>query len=285
MKHLACSYLFALTLFAQSGPTFEVTTIKTSPPLNGGGYIRGCKGGPGTPDPGLWRCTNATIPMLVMRAYDIKRYQLAAPDWMSTTNFEIEAKLAPGTNQDQFRQMIGHLLSDRFKLRFHRGQKEMAVYDLVVAKGGPKLKEWVEKPASDERDNPAGRGSGRGAAQDADGYPNIPPDCKGCMSINAAGKARYHSGQESLTNFANMIGNQLGRPVYDATGLTKQYDITLSWSSGGGVSRRPETDAAADPGIAIEAAVQQQLGLKLVSRKGQVDIIVVDSAEKNPIEN
>jgi len=66
--------------------------------------------------------------------------------------------------------MIRNLLSDRFKLEFRWSKREMAMYDLVVAKGGPKLKEWVDKPADDAKDDPAGGGGGGGAQADADGY-------------------------------------------------------------------------------------------------------------------
>jgi uncharacterized protein (TIGR03435 family) len=278
---LACASLFAQTPSAK----FEVTSVKASPPTDGG-YVRGCKGGPGAGDPVLWRCTNATISMLIARAYDIKRYQLTAPDWAASVNYEISAKLRPDTTQEEFRGMIQNLLSDRFKLEFHWSKKEMAMYDLVVAKGGSKLKESVDKPAGDAKDDPPGwGGGGRGAQTDADGYPNIPKNCSGCMSINAAGKARYQATKEPVKNFADMIANQLGMPVSDQTGLMGKYDITLSWSSGGGIDRRADADGVADPGVSMEAAVQQQLGLRLVSKKGPVDIIVVDRVERNPAEN
>jgi uncharacterized protein (TIGR03435 family) len=281
MKSLALSFLASASLFAQTtGATFEVATVKASPP-NDGGYIRGCKGGPGTGDPVLWRCTNATITMLVLRAFDIKHYQLTAPDWAAGMNYEISAKLPPDTTKEQFREMIRNLLLDRFKLEFHWSKKEVAMYDLVVAKGGPKLKESVDEPADDGKDDLPGRG----AKVDADGYPNIPKGCSGCMTINAAGKARYRATKESLRNLADTIGNQLGLPVNDRTELLGKYDITLSWSSGGGIDRRSDADAGADPGVTMEAAVQQQLGLKLVSKKGPVDIIVVDKVERNPAEN
>lgn len=275
MKSIA-SLSFALaSLFAQTnGATFEVASIKASPP-NDGSYTRGCKGGPGTGDPTLWRCTNATVSMLVMRAYDIKHYQLTAPDWTMSANYEISARLHPDATKDEFREMIRNLLADRFKLVFHRSKKEMAMYDLIVAKGGAKLKESIDKPESDADDR---------AQTDADGYPNIPKDCSPCMTING-GKARYRATKELVKNFADMLGNQLGMPVRDRTGLTGRYDITLSWSSGGGVDSRPGADGAADIGVSMQAAVQQQLGLKLVSTKGPVDIIVIDKAERNPVEN
>jgi uncharacterized protein (TIGR03435 family) len=286
MKNIALSFFAVANLFAQTtGATFEVASVKASPPTDGG-YIRGCKGGPGTGDPVLWRCTNATISMLIARAYDIKRYQLTAPDWTASVNYEISARLRPDATQEEFRGMIRNLLSDRFRLEFHWSRKEMAMYDLAVAKGGSKLQESVDKPAGDANDDPPGRGGGgRGAQTDADGYPNIPKDCSGCMSINGAGKARYRATKESVKNFADMIGNQLGMPVHDRTGLMGKYDITLSWSAGGGIASRPDADGSADPGVSMENAVQQQLGLRLVSKKGFIDIIVVDKVERNPAEN
>lgn len=279
MKIFGATILAVAALYGQPATaTFEVATVKASAP-NDGHYIRGCKGGPGTDDPGLWRCTNATISMLVMRGYDTRRYQLISPDWTFNANYEITGKLPPDTTKDQFREMIRNLLADRFKLQFHWGKKEMAMYDLVVGKGGSKLKEFVNQSAV-AKDNSPGAG-----ANDDDGYPNIPKDCSGCMYINAAGKARYSASKETVQNFIGVLSAQLGMPINDKTGLTGRYDITLSWSSGGGISPRPSTDTSSDPGITIETAVQEQLGLRLVPTKGAVDIIVVDSAEKKPAEN
>jgi uncharacterized protein (TIGR03435 family) len=285
MKIVASSFFALASLFAQSpSATFEVVSINASPP-NDGNFSRGCRGGPGTGDPVLWRCTNATISMLIMRAYDIKHYQLTAPDWTTEVNYEISAQLRPDTTKEEFRDMIRNLLSDRFKLEFHWSKKEVAMYDLVAAKGGPKFKESVDKPAGDASDDPVGRGGGgRGPQTDADGFPNIPKDCTPCMTISA-GKARYQAAKELVKNFADMIASQLGMPVRDQAGLTGKYDITLSWSSGGGIDGHPDADGRADLGVSIEAAVQQQLGLKLVSTKGPVDVIVVDKVERNPSGN
>ncbi len=287
MKSVGLYFLAVTGLFAQTtGATFEVATVKASPPPIGGGFVRGCKGGPGTDDPGLWRCTNATVTMLILRGYDIKNYQLTAPDWMGNTNYEITAKLPPGTTKEQFREMIQNLLSERFKLEFHWSKKEMPMYDLIVAKGGPKLTEWVEKPAADAKGDAPGSGKGgRGPESDADGYPIVPANCNGCMYMNGAGKARYHISKGSVKSLADTLAGQLRMPVSDQTGLTGTYDITLSWNDGGGVSRRTDANEAADPGISMEAAVQQQLGLKLVSKRGPVDIIIADKAERNPAEN
>src|SRR5580704_10620760 len=115
MQSFVLSFFASASLFAQtSGAMFDAVTVKASPP-NGGAYIRGCKGGPGTGDPVLWRCTNATISMLITRAYEIKSYQLTAPDWTSSENYEINASLPLDTTKEQFRDMIRNLLSGRFK--------------------------------------------------------------------------------------------------------------------------------------------------------------------------
>jgi uncharacterized protein (TIGR03435 family) len=200
MKILGITVLAVATLLHGQPvtATFEVATVKASRP-NDGQYVRGCKGGPGTDDPGFWRCTNATISMLVMRGYDIRRYQFASPDWTFNTNYEISARLPPGATKDQFREMIQNLLVDRFKLQLHRVKKAMAMYDLVVGKGGSKLKESVDQPAAVKGNSP---GAG---TNDAEGYPNIPKDCSGCMYINAAGKARYSASKETVKNLIGML--------------------------------------------------------------------------------
>lgn len=277
---------FALLLLAgafgvaqTADPAFEVASIKASPPPDGHGMVVGCKGGPGSADPGLWRCTNATILMLILRGYDLKHYQVNAPDWVRDTHFEISAKLPADATKEQFQKMIQNLLTERFKLEFHWAKKEVAMYDLVVAKGGPKLQ---THDASKEPD--AASGTQKWGTDD-DGYPVIPKNCRGCMMINAKNKARYYSSDETVNNFADMLGNQLGKPVNDVTGLTGKYDILLSWSAGGGISQRTESDgAASEPGMTMEGAVQQ-LGLKLEPKKGAIDVLIVDKAEKTPVEN
>jgi uncharacterized protein (TIGR03435 family) len=277
--------LVAVGLSGQTstGATFEAATVKPSPP-NDGHYVRGCKGGPGTGDPTLWRCTNATIAMLAVQSYAIRRYQLSAPDWMSSENYEIEARVAQNTTKDQFREMIRDLLNVRFKLQFHWSKKEMAGYDLVVANGGAKLRESGEHAPEDSKDVPRAYG-GNGAADDASGYPNIPRSCSGCMAVNAGGKARYRAVNEFVKDFAGFLDAQLGLPVTDVTGLLGRYDIALSWTSGGGISPRAGSESDPDAGLTIESAVQQQLGLKLVPRKGLVDVFIVDKAEKKPVGN
>jgi uncharacterized protein (TIGR03435 family) len=222
--------------------------------------------------------------MLVVQSYAIRRYQLSAPDWISSENYEIEAKVAPNATKDQFREMLRDLLNIHFWLQFHWSKKEMAGYDLVVANGRARLKESVEQAPESSKEVPRAYG-GNGSADDTSGYPNIPRSCNGCMAVNAGGKARYRAVNTLVKDFATFLDGQLGLPVNDLTGLLGRYDITLSWTSGGGISPRSDSESDPDGGLTIESAVQQQLGLKLVPRKGLVDVLIIDKAEKKPVGN
>src|SRR5580704_8126676 len=211
-----------------AGPSFDVASIKPAPPpANGGrGMIMGMSGGPGSKDPGLYRCNNCNLSMLVTQSYNFKYYQLSVPISFENERFNISAKVPDGTTKEQLRLMLQNLLAERFKLAIHRDQKEMQVYDLVVVKGGLKIKEAVEEPAKDADADaplpPLGRG-GRGPNVDKDGYPVIPKGCNGCVMVIPGGKARMHMEKETMQGLAEMLSNQQGRPVMDATGLKGKY--------------------------------------------------------------
>ena len=136
-----------LIAFSCSGQVFEVASIKASPPSDGRGMRVSSNGGPGTPNPGLYTCENCTLSLLVITAYDIRRYQLAGADSLNADRFVVSAKVPPGTTKEDFRIMQQNLLAERFKLKIHRDKKEMQVYELVVAKNGPKFKESAAVPA------------------------------------------------------------------------------------------------------------------------------------------
>jgi uncharacterized protein (TIGR03435 family) len=297
---------------ADGQPSFDAASIKPAPPPTPGrGMMMGMNGGPGSKDPELYRCNNCNLMMLIMQAYDIKPYQLSAPSSMSSERFDITAKVPVGATKEQFRLMLQNMLAERFKLTIHHDQKEMQVYDLVVAKGGPKLKESAEEPPTDDTPvdglpPPPPGGRGRGPNLDKDGYPVIPKGCNGCIMVVGGGKAHLHSEKQTMKEFAGMVSNQLGKPVVDATGLKGKYDIDVSFdmggmmmmrggapppSPGGGAGVGPETTVPlgnasdSDMGVPLVGAIQSQLGLKLEPKKGQVEIIMVDRVEKVPTEN
>jgi uncharacterized protein (TIGR03435 family) len=267
---------------ADASPQFEVASIRLAPPQNGMFIRTTSTGGPGTPDPGLFNCENCSLSMLVMRAYDLKDYQFSGPDWTQSTRFDISAKIPAGASKEQFRLMQQNLLAERFKLAFHHEKKEMPAYELVVAKNGPKLKESVEAspPVDGTPEPPASLPPGPPSPKtDSNGFPILPPGRGPLTMVIGNGHATMRSVEESMAQLVGRLSDQVRRPVTDATGLNGKYDFTLNWvMEGPGFS----TD---DPGPTIFAALQDQLGLKLESKKGMVDILVVDHIEKTPTEN
>jgi uncharacterized protein (TIGR03435 family) len=313
MLRAVFGFVFSIAALGQSalGQTFDVASIKPAVPPAAGGMRRfGASGGPGTKDPSLFTCTNCTVSMLVTQAYDLKRYQLSAPASLDEDRFNITAPVPDGATKEQFRLMLQNLLAERFKPTVHHEKKEMPVFDLIVAKNGPKLKEAAPIAASDVPPAPPplpygpGRALGPAMERDKDGFPIFPTRPGPNLSMSMMpGKARLQAGSQSMDQLAAMLTNQLGKPVTDATGLKAKYDFTLTFASdgmamgfngipppppppGGGSFAPPAAPSeASDPMPDIFGAVQQQLGLKLDPKKGMIDVLVVDHAEKTPTEN
>lgn len=245
--------------FAQvpTRPTFEVASIKpNSIGVRTGVRIGCCLVQPG----GTVSATAATLKNMMEWAYGVQDYQISGgPTWLDSTRYDIIAKLEHAVdlhptmdNRDYFRQMVQGLLADRFKLALRRETKELPIYALVVAKNGAKLRA-LEKPQNATDTRLHGE-KGRLIAE------------KVTMGLLA---------QEVLSNV-------LGRPVIDKTGLAGYYDFKLEWAPDEGV-RGPDgkREIGGDPiGPSLFTAIQEQLGLKLESAKGPVEVLVVDQAEK-----
>lgn len=198
-----------------------------------------------------------TLKLLIAAAYDLNPRTISGgPGWMESDHYDIVA-VTPGEarpSHDEQMSMLRNLLTDRFKLTFHREQKVFSIYELQVAKGGPKLKASTAPP-----DDPP--------ALISTVYPQriVMPARNATMS--------------DLTRL--MQRAILDRPVVDKTGLTGRYDFDLEWAPdetqfGGEVPVAP-ADA---PSLPLFAAMQQQLGLKLEATKGPVAALVVDKAER-----
>jgi len=203
---------------------------------------------------------NVTAKALIATAYNIKGDQISGgPDWVGSAGFDIQAKVTsfdpPDSHQltkDQRSQMLQSLLADRFKLAIHYETKEAPVYELTIAKGGPKLHE----------------------AKPGDTYPNGP---KGPDGISHAGMIMFNGpGQFTAqavptSNIADFLAPTLHQQVIDKTGLTGKYDFTLQFTPDNIPADSPNAD-----GPTIFTAVQEQLGLKLESTKGPVKTLVID---------
>jgi uncharacterized protein (TIGR03435 family) len=242
--------------------TFEVVAIKPADPNTQGGGIRMLPGG------GL-NFANISAHFILTFAYDIRDFQLfGEPGWMKTERFDIKTK-GDGTGPDpsrppsdaEFRkfdyanrQRTRSMLAERFQLKFHRETRELPVYALVLAKGGHKMK-----------------------ANDGDAPMN--------MRMN---RGQLTSQRMPIQNLCNALANQLGRPVVNHTGLDGNFDYKLEWTPDPSPSipgDSGEGAAAADPGgPSLAAALLEQLGLRLESKKAPVEVIVIDRVTK-PTEN
>jgi uncharacterized protein (TIGR03435 family) len=199
-----------------------------------------------------------TLKLLIAAAYDLNPRTISGgPAWVESDHYDILA-VTPGEvrpNHDEQMSMLRSLLTERFKLTFHREQKVFSIYVLEVGKNGPKL-----KLSTAGADDPAVVGPGVV-------YP---------QRIVLPGR------NATMGNFVSLLQRAiLDRPVVDKTGLTGKYDFDLEWAPdetqfGGDV---PPAGAAATSPPLFEA-VQQELGLKLEATRGPVDALVVDAVER-----
>jgi uncharacterized protein (TIGR03435 family) len=237
---------------------FEVATIKPTDPGFQGRFIR-------MESTHQLVARNHALNTLIAAAYNLNPRAISGgPAWIESDHYDILAK-APGEvrpNLDEQMAMLRKLLADRFKLTFHREQKELSIYALTVAKSGSKVKESAVSPD----DSPIG-----------------PPPLIFVVTPPAVRlPGRYATMAELASVFQRGV---LDRPVVDKTGLPGRYDFDLEFtpdeSQFGGVLGRPPGDA---PLPGLFAAIQQQLGLRLEATKGPVDVLVIDGAAR-PSEN
>jgi uncharacterized protein (TIGR03435 family) len=303
---LACSLAPGQT--TDKALTFDAAVIKPFvPPTGGRGMImlRGGRGGPGSTDPGRIHYPTMTVKDLLTIAYGVKDFQISGPPWLAEERFDIQATMPPQTTKEQFHIMLQNLLAERFKVTIHRETKELPMYSMVVAKNGPKMKESApvspEESKAEPKDAPPPPPLMSGPLKlGPDGFPILPMNFGGRGGFNMLmmnGRARFMAQQQTMHDLADRLSQQLSRPVTDATGLTAKYDFTLTFLPEGmmntgkmlgpppGAEGRGPSDAEVEAPPDIFTAMQSQLGLKLEPKKGPVDLIVVDHAEKTPTEN
>jgi uncharacterized protein (TIGR03435 family) len=219
---------------------------------------------------------------MAFQAYGLKREQIGPRYYADKAEFNINAKVPPEATADQVKMMLRTLLAERFKLAFHYEKKETQVYNLVIAKGGLKMKEALPEPA-DGTPRPSLPESQ--LPKDADGFPIYtlrPGEQRGSR---ANGLQRIVARDVAIAALVNYLPGNVGRPVIDTTGLTAKYDFTATFTVESLASGTSVSAVDAAPGLTIFAALEKQLGLKLEPAKTSIDIFVIDHAEKVPIEN
>jgi uncharacterized protein (TIGR03435 family) len=272
---------------------FEVASVKPSPPRKPGEPMGrfGCFGAPRSRD--RFICARASLSMMVNYAYDLKPYELRPLFSTDTSQFNLEAKLPSGTTAEQIPVMLRNLLSERFKLTFHREKAEVKGYALVLAKSGLRIKESLPDASVSGESKP------RGPVKDSDGFVYIPGLRNTLVVGSANGLTRWvgtnialDSEVRNAPRLTGLLYSLIGLPVIDATGFKGKYDFTLTFSSDTmGTSAVPSPSEGggipppADVGLTVFRAVEEQLGLKLESREIPVNLFVIDHAEKTPGEN
>jgi len=311
-----------------AAPEFEAASVKPSEhtgrilgPKGTGTYTYwGCSGGPGWTDPIRYTCTNVGLRHLIETAWDLKSYQLIAPDALDGPTYDVAAKLPVGATKDQFKQMLQRLLIDRFHLVVHHEMREQPVYVLTVGKDGHKLQ--TPKPGDTEtwRDALDNNPNGDGKAKTPDG-----PSLEGRARLRSVleqieagrptrvdlapariglrisnGVTKLAARRATVIDLTHALSAQLGCPVVDHTGLSGEWNFIVEYGSTGPpaslpmASLRPpgtQPDASStEPsaptgGQSISTAFQKQLGLELKAAKEPADIVVVDKFDKTPVAN
>lgn len=296
MAHLT-EFLFGiglLTAAAASAQTarpleFEVASIKQTESvtagsrLNIGMHVDGAQ----------VRCTSFSLKDYIRMAYKVKDYQIQAPDWATSTRFDISAKLPEGATREQVPEMLQTLLRERFQLKLHRDTKEFPVYALLVGKGGPKMKE----SALDADLSGAAPGKAPINVAVTGGREGTTVDMGRGASFSMVNN-KIEGKKLNMTQLSETLARFEDRPIVDMTELTGTYDMSLEFSPEdfrtmmiraavvAGVSLPPEALKMLDgtSGDSLPTAIQT-LGLKLEARKAPLEVLVVDNVMKVPAEN
>jgi uncharacterized protein (TIGR03435 family) len=196
---------------------------------------------------------------------------------MDTTQFDVVANVPPGTTAEQFRKMLQNLLAERFQLRVHHQTGVLAVYELMVAKNGPKPKLKLAAAGSGTDDFVPGSGIRR---VDRDGFPILPSGRSNYACGHGPDGSHCTYRMSTMKQLAQGLTGRVDRRVIDKTALTGQYDFALYFRTSDGAPTEPKDDAPD-----IEQTLREQLGLELVQSKVSIDVLVIDNAEKVPTEN
>ena len=279
--------------------TFEVASIKS--------VASGRRGPINTSPGGLFVAAGQPLQGLITYAYRVRDYQIiGGPTWINLELWEIQAKTPEGSvaphprvsrtrpeemerllnEPDVISLMLQSLLEERFRLKVHRETRELPIFEVVVAKGGPKLRLSEDQHPVDPVD-----GQRPPLPPLANGLPVLQPGSYR-ISRKPNGSMRFAAKGLPLWTLINSLKSTLGRPVIDKTDLKGLYDYELEWAmdpvqvppsagdsptgSNGGLP--PAGDPSSGPDLAT--ALQEQLGLRLVPAKGPVEVMVIDSVQK-----
>jgi uncharacterized protein (TIGR03435 family) len=214
-----------------------------------------------TIEPGRIAYTDITLGDLMMLAYGVKRYQLSGPDWIvsgtSAVSYDVVATAGKAVPPAEIQRMIGPLLAERFHLQFHRETRELPIFALVQAKGGPKFKE-------------PGDGAGK----------TIRPTSEGGLSFK-------NWTMEDLADWLSILPG-VGLPVIDRTGMTGSFSFQANLfavEKGADPGQIKKAMIDGDAAGTLRSTLPDQLGLRLEGQKAPLEMLVIDHADRVPVEN
>jgi uncharacterized protein (TIGR03435 family) len=266
---------------------FEVASVKPNKSGDGRMMIGG-------PPGGRFTMTNVPLRQIILLAYQIQAFQLVGgPGWVGNDRFDVVAKapentppigIAGGSSPGPMQFMLRNLLADRFKLKVHNESREMPIYALVPARSDGKLGPKMQ-PATVDCSAMRGRRGGGPAG----GPPPVPAPGERIPCGMMMGIGNIAAGGVTMAQLASSLSARVGRVVVDRTGLTGFFEFNLDFTPDQlpqGAAPPPGAPtivngAPIDPnGPSIYTAIQEQLGLKLDSQRGPVDVVVIDSVEQ-----
>jgi uncharacterized protein (TIGR03435 family) len=277
---LACAVIAFCAQGGQEPLSFEVASVKATPLSEQASQGRMT----GAYRPGQFTWTHASLRLLILMAYDVPLYQFDRVSGLPTDRqqYDVVARVPAGTNREQFREMLQNLLAERFGLVIHWLQKDVPGYDLVVAKGGPKLREAEKRPADAPPVDPA-----QPLQWPAGDWPVLPPGIPHIGLYGARGNQISHlaARMQPVADLVRELQLMMDRPLTDKTGLTGTYDFTMDFVAPGTPAEPPaslESPDLATPAPDMFAALESQLGLKLVPSKTAEKLLVVDKVNLKP---
>jgi uncharacterized protein (TIGR03435 family) len=265
-----------------AAPAFAVASVKPSVPSTGGSMFvdHGPKAG------GQWFAQNTPFIDLLRAAYppfSLPGQIVGGPDWVRTQRFDINARAEGNPSPEAMTAMLVRLLADRFRLKVRTEPRQIDVYALVVERAdgrlGPGMKQsTADCRAIEEARKKAAQSGARPAP--AAPKPGTRPEC-GMLSMNMNCVQRLATGGMPVSAITTPIQATLDRPVVDRTGLAGRWDIELQYACPAALQVAQDQPNAPP---SVFTALQEQLGLKLESRKETLDVLVIDSVER-PTEN
>lgn len=253
-----------------TSPAFEVVSINPNTALDRSGMIS-------SPVGTQFRVSNIALRMIILYAYNLRDLDLVdAPGWTSAEQFDITATYPATASHtlEEARLMMQRVLSERFGLRVHRETRELPIYRLVKAREdgrlGPNLVpsdvdcvKWLaDKKSQIIGTPPIGPGGARPA----------------CLMV--PGRTYVLAGTKPVSDLARALESIVGRNVFDASGITGNFDMTLQWTATPGLDGQPSAVANNTDTVSLFTALQEQLGLKLEPARGPGEVLVIDSVQR-----